>query len=268
MYFEKYHGTGNDFIIFTENLKNPEVVAKKVCDRHFGIGADGIMFPTASKRADIFMHYYNSDGSMAKMCGNGIRCFSRFVFDHGLVTSPEFVVETKAGLYEIKVDEKDVTVNLSYAVFKLDTPDVSSEIADFKPHILSIDNQEITVFILELGTLHTVLFLNDYPDIDKNQIGPKILNHALFLNQTNLNFVEVVSPNQLKVETLERGAGWTLSCGTGVGAASLVSNLLKRTQSKMKVVVPGGNLHVEIKVKEVILKGPAVRIAKGVFEYE
>ena len=263
--FEKYHGTGNDFIFSTNpKLNNPKII-KKICDRHFGIGADGVMIPEKSTIADIKMVYYNQDGTIAPMCGNGIRCFSKFIYQNNLIDKRHFHVETGAGLVEVKLDEDNlIHVFLNNPCFNLKKSEVVKPINGLNQKLVC-DNETVMVHILVLGTIHTVVFLDENPGIDLKKIGPKLSNHSFFSNQTNVNFVEVVNDQTLKVTTYERGCGWTLSCGTGSCASAVVSSLFKKTKNLIRVIVPGGELTVNVG-ETVELIGPAEKIASGVFE--
>ncbi|MDI6452446.1 diaminopimelate epimerase [Peloplasma aerotolerans] len=265
MEFQKYHGTGNDFILIHEIPNNPNQLAKSICDRHFGIGADGLIYASPSQIADIKFNYYNSDGSIAPMCGNGMRCFVKYLKDNDLIAKNEFMVETLAGLVSVcyNTETKHIKIGLGQPKFDLDTPDVNPPIKSLEEQSIAYEGQIIRFYVVNLGTLHTIVFVND--SIDINQIGPYLSSIPLFPNLSNINFVEIVDQNILKVTTYERGAGWTLSCGTGVSASAVVSYQLKKTKQDVNIIVPGGKLKVYVQ-KQVFLEGPAVRIATGDYE--
>ncbi len=260
MYFEKYQATGNDFILFKEELLNPKEVAIKVCDRHFGVGADGILFPSQSVNADIQMNYYNSDGSIAKMCGNGIRAFAKFVFLHQFVDKPHFTIETLAGIKTVTIEADEVLVDIGPSNLNVGHEFLTKEVEGLTPYQFN----QYKGYILSVGTLHTVVYLNDYDSLDPKSLAPLIQNDAVFKNQTNVNFVRILNDHHMFVKTYERGAGWTLSCGTGVSASAYHAYMIGKVASNhIKVDVPGGKLSVMIETDKLYLKGPAVLVAKG-----
>lgn len=264
MNFQKYHGTGNDFIIIDSKPSDPNRLAKDMCDRHFGIGADGLIFPSRSTQADITFNYYNSDGSIAPMCGNGLRCFVKYLMDNHLIDKTSFKVETLAGLIDVtyQKETQHININLGKPTFALDTPDVSHPIKAFQEKTLQIEDMNVTCYTLNIGTLHTIVYKTK--DMDMQYIGPLLSKHSFFPKHTNVNFVEFIDTNTQKVTTYERGAGWTLSCGTGTVASAIVSNKLGLVNDVIKTHVPGGMLHVYVE-DDVFLEGPAVKIASGEF---
>lgn len=259
MYFEKYHGTGNDFILFIDEITNPTLLAKKVSDRHFGIGADGILYPSQSNVADIKMNYYNSDGSIAAMCGNGLRCFVLFAKKHNLVTKDMFKVETKNSIIDVSIHDDIVTFNLGKANL---SPQVSKSIKPLNPYHFKVDNLVIEGYVIEALTMHTVIFAEEQ---DLLYYAPKIQSDDLFIDQSNINFVKVYD-DHLFVKTYERGAGWTLSCGTGVCVSAYLSYKLGKSKAHMDVLVPGGKLVVDINDDNIYLTGPATFVCKGDYD--
>ncbi len=264
MEFQKYHGTGNDFIMVSFIPSNPEALAKSICDRHFGIGADGLIFASESNIADIKFNYYNSDGSIAPMCGNGMRCFVQYLFDNQMIESNQYKVETLAGIIEIERDSKTnlIKINLGKPEFTLDEPNVSSPIDEFLEQALSFDEEIIKFYTINMGTLHTIVYVTS--DMNINKIGPQLSKSDFFPKHTNVNFVDVLDRDTQKVTTYERGAGWTLSCGTGTAASAVVSNKLGFVGNKVRSIVPGGVLNVYVG-EDVKLEGPAEKIATGEF---
>jgi diaminopimelate epimerase len=255
--FEKYHGTGNDFILIEPQSIDSSIIAKRLCDRHFGIGADGIMIPYPSKVADIKMEYFNSDGSPAPMCGNGLRCFVRYCLNHGVLQKGPVTVETLAGIIDVNAQDELISLNLGQPLLDLDSDYV-------------IDNDEVIIDELKLhtlflGTLHAIVIVDE--SMNFRNLGEKLSYHPRFPQAINVNFVQVVDRNTIKVTTHERGAGWTLSCGTGSAASAFMTNLLDLTDDEVTVLVPGGELSVYCN-EDVILTGPAIKIASGVFEGE
>lgn len=257
----KYQSTGNDFLCVIGPISQPSMLAKKVCDRHFGIGADGILIAETSTIADIKMVYYNSDGSKATMCGNGLRAFTDFVYRQQLVDQTSFFVETGAGVLAVNYkDQHHITISLNAPNFELTHPDVMENVSQLNPIDLMIDNEKITIYATILGTLHAIVLVDDISQVDVLTIGSKLCHHAFFPSNINVNFVEVVDDSKLIVKTFERGAGLTLSCGTGVAASAVVTNHLKLTQSNVHVTVPGGQLEVLVS-DHVTLTGPTEYVA-------
>lgn len=265
MKFSKYHGTGNDFILIDHEPKDPSLLAIKMCDRHQGIGADGLIYPSASKLYDIRFNYYNSDGSIAPMCGNGMRTFVKYLFDEGILVKTSFVAETLAGPISVSYDRdlEWIRVDLGTPIVHLSNPDLIEVQQQLKEHEVVIDQTRVKFYTIMLGTLHTMI--DDDASFNSEIIGPKLAYHPFFPKATNVNFVKVVDRKHIQVKTYERGAGWTLSCGTGSAASAWLSHQLGKTENHIHVTVPGGELKVHID-QTVQLIGPAQKIAKGVFE--
>ena len=274
MKFTKMQTAGNDFILVNgleEQKDNWNEFAKKVCDRHFGIGADGLMFCSESKIVDIRMHYYNSDGSRGEMCGNGIRCFSKFVYDNKIVDKKHFLVETDAGIKTInlEIDEDGeaiyLTVDMEKVNFRADsiTNITDSEIVLNKKVV--IDGREIILSSVLMGVPHTVVFVDDYSNYDVNDLGRKIEMLDIFKNKTNVNFVKKIDEKTMEIKTWERGAGRTLDCGTGCCASAAVAKKLGIVdESKILMKAEGGDVQVEIKEDySIIMAGKAERICIG-----
>ncbi len=259
MKFSKMHGAGNDFIMFNgiiEKLPDYSELAKRVCDRHFGIGADGILVLEESQVADIKMTYYNADGSKAEMCGNGIRCFAKYAYDNNYTSKEEIEVETLAGIIKPKVIITEnridkVRVNMGSPVLKFTNKDM--EIEDIK----------LTMSHLIMGPPHVVIFIDKLDAIDVKKLGPIIEKHELFPECTNVNFCEIDDKSNIKVLTWERGSGQTLACGTGASAVGVIANLLGLTNSRVNIHLLGGILGVEVVDDIVYLTGPAELICQG-----
>jgi len=258
----KYQSTGNDFILLKGPLTNPSKFAINVCDRHFGIGADGILYSTPSKVADIKMNYNNADGSIAPMCGNGLRAFAHFVTTHKLVNKKEFVVETLAGLMKVKkLSANTFSLDLGKPAYALKTPNLKTPTTKLSKLTLTVGKQKVELYPIFLGTLHGIVFVKNVDKVNVLELGDKICHHEMFPKYINVNFAEVVNKNYLKVKTYERGVGPTLSCGTGVSSTATVAVALGLTNNKVKVEVPGGILQVEVN-KTTILTGPTQVVAK------
>lgn len=278
MKFSKLQAAGNDFILVNgliEKSDNWNETALKVCDRHFGIGADGLMFCTKSDVADIRMHYYNSDGSRGEMCGNGIRCFSKFVYDNNIVRKSEFSVETDAGIKYIKMDIDD-TDEIQYLTVDMDKVDfraVSVPCDTDKEIILNekmdVKGQEIVFSSVLMGVPHTTIFVDDYDKYDINAIGKYMEHHPFFKEKTNVNFCKKVDNETLMIKTWERGASRTLGCGTGCCASAALAHKLGIVKSnKIKMIAEGGELIIEIGEDYAItMSGKAKTICTGEFFY-
>ncbi|WP_350344732.1 diaminopimelate epimerase [Proteinivorax tanatarense] len=274
MRFEKYQGTGNDFIIFNglENrLKERETLARKVCHRRFGIGADGMMIVENSNIADVRMDFFNSDGSVAPMCGNGIRCFAKYVYDNKLVDFKNFTVETLAGVMDVNLVIREgltrlVTINMGKPEFETSKEDVliSNRIINKK---LIFKEESYFISVLKMGTLHSVVFVDNLQCIDVNRQGKNIESSPIFTKKTNVNFAQVIDNKNIKVVTYERGVGQTLSCGTGAAATAVVSTLVKGTDNDITAHVPGGKLGIKQLQKEVYMTGPAELICRGIYNF-
>lgn len=262
MTFDKYHSTGNDFLITTGPIEHASNIAIFVCNRHFGIGADGILIAIPSENFDIKMVYYNSDGTEAPMCGNGLRAFTHFVYKEKLVSKTSFTVDTLAGPIDTHIHKDlDISIYLGEAMLTLEYPHVKTKEETFKPIQIELDTKTYNVYALFLGTLHGIVFVDHFNDHIVPLIGEKLCHHQTFPNYININFVKVIDDTHIEVQTYERGAGPTLSCGTGVSASAFVTSKLNLTQNLVHVKVLGGNLTVEVKENDVILKGPTHHVA-------
>ena len=273
--FQKFHGTGNDFIILREsdlNFEDYSELAKKVCNRHYGIGADGMIIVSESTKADIRMKFYNADGSIASMCGNGIRCFSKFVYENGIVKGKNFNVETLAGLMrpEVIVDDGKVNfvkVNLGKPIFVSSEIPVSNGNKYFINEEISVDGSCFKISSLVVGTIHTVLFVDDFNDLDIKAVGRAIEYNDIFPIKTNVNFCKVIDHKNIEVITWEKGVGITLACGTGAASSAVISSILKGCDKKINVKVLGGNLIIEQKDDEIFMTGPAEFICSGEYNF-
>lgn len=274
MKFTKMNGNGNDFIVI-EDLQgelenNQHDIAKKLCDRHFGIGADGILYVRKSQVADTQMVIINADGSYASMCGNGIRCFAKYVWESGLVTKDEIMIETGDGVKKANLTIEGnktvmVSINMGKPTFEPSRIPVkgSEEIISKE---LKVGEKSYIITTLLMGVPHTVV-LGKLKDHDVAE-GKEIEVNELFPQGTNVNFCEVADRQNINVRTWERGAGPTLACGTGCCACTVACNKLGLVDEKVKVMVPGGVLHIEITDHGVIMTGPAVVSFRGEVDLE
>ncbi|MFA6515071.1 MAG: diaminopimelate epimerase [Candidatus Paceibacterota bacterium] len=272
--FYKYHGAGNDFIMIN-NLEGdidlkPDYI-KLICDRHFGVGADGLILIEKSDNADLsrrsqakadcFMNYYNSDGTQAEMCGNGVRCTAKFYLSQivGSRTSnnSEIYIDTRAGIKKIICNEDDTySVNMGIPVFEHD---------DFPNGVLNLE--ELEMECVSMGNPHAVVIVDSLNNFNIKTIGPEIENDYHFPNKINVEFVEKIDDTNYKVKVWERGCGETLACGTGACAVYAILNKLSPKQclgpEEITLEFPGGKLYVSKNHEEIILRGPAIFVFKG-----
>jgi diaminopimelate epimerase len=280
--FVKMHGIGNDFIVIGAldgmPLREDELskFARFVCDRHFGVGADGVIWILPSKSADFKMRIFNPDGSEAEMCGNGIRCAAKWFYDRDYAKGETIRVETLAGLKTVWVQAKEgkavaVTVDMGEPIFNpMQIPTTLGNDREAIEVPLTIDGVEtFTVSAVSMGNPHCVVFVSDVDNFPVEVAGPKIERHPAFPQRTNVEFVQVVSESELKVRVWERGAGLTLACGTGACASLVVAARTGRTERKAKVHLPGGTLTIEWRDdNRVYMTGPAVEVFRGELVWE
>ncbi len=273
--FIKMHGLGNDFVLVDgrkEIIENPGSVCRRICDRHTGVGADGFIIVLPSDRADIRMRYFNSDGSEGEMCGNGIRCFARFVVEQRIVKDTDFTVETLGGIMKpaVVMDSdgsiKSVVVDMGEPVFDPGRIPVNHVGDNFLEIPVDVGGECTRMSAVLMGVPHTVVFTDHIDRVNVEGLGMKVERHALFPAGTNVDFVQVWDRGRIKVRTWERGAGKTLACGTGCCAAVVVSSLLGKTDRKVKVELPLGSLLIEWRQNgHVYMEGPAEIICSGVW---
>lgn len=265
MQLYKYHGTGNDFILIEKAALTEEEIpelVRKLCHRQFGIGADGLMLAEPSAVADIKMRYWNQDGSVAPMCGNGIRVFTRYCVETGKLSKTAFAVETLAGIMPVEIIAAfdEIAVELGQPRFTL----TKAEANGSGRVSLQVNGRVYDLDLVFLGTLHGVVFT----DHDINEDDARALcQHRYFPGGINVNFVQVLDHQHLRMKTYERGVGFTLACGTGAASAQVIAYQQGLTEPQVVIETPGGLLQVEIG-QGVRLTGPAVRIMKGETEIE
>ncbi|MBN8048424.1 MULTISPECIES: diaminopimelate epimerase [Paraclostridium] len=275
MNFWKLHGVGNDFIAIDGRFDNKDSndysdLAKKVCHRRFGVGADGLLVVKTSDISDVEMVYYNSDGSRANMCGNGLRCFCKFVYDNNIVKDTEFSVYTLDGIKKISLNiesEKNYTirVNMGKPNFNPKNIPVNTNKEVFIKEKLLIDNKEVEVSSILMGVPHTIVFVDELIKEDIYKYGKLIEENEIFPNKTNVNFVKVDDKDNIYVYTWERGCGYTLGCGTGMTASVILANYLGKTNEIVNVKSEGGSVRIEL-LDDVYMIGNAVKICEGTLE--
>lgn len=275
--FTKMHGLGNDFIIvnlFTEPNSNYQRLSRELCDRRFGIGADGIILiaPPEGKDNQLKMVIYNSDGSEANMCGNGMRCFARYAYEKGLVSTPEFRVETRGGIIIPKVrvvngELSGVRVNMGKPRFKAEEVPVKLEGEEIINHEISIKGTAYKINAISMGNPHCVIFCEDVNSIPLETVGPGIETDPLFPSKVNVEFAQVLNRREIRMRVWERGAGITLACGTGACATAIAAAKNGLTDREVTVHLPGGDLFIEwAEDGRVYMTGPAVYVYTGKIE--
>lgn len=273
MKFTKMHGCGNDYVYvncFKESVNNPSEVSVKVSDRHFGIGADGLILIKNSEKADFFMEMYNADGSQAEMCGNGIRCVAKYVYDYGLTQKTDISVDTLAGIKYLKLDVcdnkvKSVTVDMGSPIL---VPEEIPALFDGEIIVdepLIIQDVEFKVTCVSMGNPHAVVFMEEIDNLELNELGPMFEKHEKFPNRINTEFIQVLDRSHIKMRVWERGTGETLACGTGTCAAVVACVLNDYTENKVEVDLLGGKITVEYNREEnkVYMTGPATVVFDG-----
>jgi diaminopimelate epimerase len=259
-------GLGNDFILIdARKVKldglDLKQLAIDLCDRHFGVGADGLLLLWPSTKAHYRMQVINSDGSEAEMCGNGIRCLARYAYETDQLTEEVISVETAAGTLLPAI----IKENGRISGVEVDM----GEPKEIKNEKLKIKNDIFEITEVSMGNPHAVIFVDDLEEIDLGSIGPEIENDPHFPNRTNVEFVKVISDKELEVLVWERGAGETLACGTGACAALVAANLAGKTGRRALVRLPGGNLDIELgEDGHVLMRGPAETVFEGKYEHE
>ena len=273
MKFTKWQGTGNDFVIvngFEETITDYAAKAIEVCDRHYGIGADGLIMVLPSSIADFQMRILNSDGSEPEMCGNGIRCFARYVYENGLANKTELSVETLAGIIRpelILENDRVVSVCVDMGEPRLqreEIPVTGNSKETVINELLTVGDSTCRITCVSMGNPHCVIFTEEVDSLDLPASGKPIEEHPLFPRKTNVEFVQVMDRRNLRMRVWERGAGVTLACGTGTCASVVAAVLNNKTDRKVKVRLDGGELFVEWREdNHVVMTGPAVEVFRG-----
>lgn len=268
MDFVKMHGLGNDFVFIEDKTgqdKDYTALTRAMCNRHTGIGADGLIVIVDSRVADVRMRIINSDGSEAEMCGNGIRCFAKYVYDSGIIEKKQFTVETPAGIMEPEItvgaDNKAELITINMGRPSFNRSEIPMEGADGRVlnEDLCVDGENWKITSLLMGVPHTVTYVDDVDSVDIEKIGPLFEKHEAFPKHTNINFAQQMDDRTVKVRTWERGAGATLACGTGSCSVAVASFLNGRTGREVDIQLPLGTLHIEYREEDgnVYMTGPA-----------
>lgn len=274
MKFTKMHGIGNDYVYVNclkETVENPREVAKFVSDRHFGIGSDGLILIKPSEAADFLMDMYNADGSSAEMCGNGIRCVAKYVYDYGLTDKTEVDIETRAGIKHIVLTIKNgkaekARVDMGEPILKPELIPVVGEGDKLVNEPILVDGREYRMTCVSMGNPHAVVFMDeDVKTLELEKIGPKFENHERFPKRTNTEFMKVLDRNTMDMRVWERGSGETWACGTGTCASVVAAVLNGLTERNVLVHLLGGDLEIlwDENDNHVYMTGPATTVFDG-----
>ena len=276
MKFTKMHGLGNDYVYvncFEEKIDNPPAVARFVSDRHFGIGSDGLIMINPSKTADFEMEMYNADGSRGEMCGNGIRCVAKYVYDYGLTDKTQISVETLGGIkyLDLTVEEGKVSlvkVDMGKPELEADLIPIISEREQVIDEPIEVDGKEYHMTGVSMGNPHAVIYVDDVKGLNLEKIGPKFENHERFPKRINTEFVHCIDRQTVEMRVWERGSGETLACGTGACAVAVSSILNNLTATQVTVKLLGGDLQIEWDREKdrVFMTGPATVVFDGVID--
>lgn len=273
MKFTKMQGIGNDYVYvncFEEKIENPSELAVKISDRHFGIGADGLIMINPSEKADFEMEMYNADGSRGEMCGNGIRCVGKYVYDHGMTDKTEVSVETLGGIKYLNLNVENgkvrsVKVDMGEPVL---VPSEIPAVCDGERAVdvpISVDGKEYRMTCVSMGNPHAVVYVDEVKNFPLETIGPKFENHERFPNRINTEFVRVIDRKTAEMRVWERGSGETLACGTGACAVAVSSVLNGLTDPEVTVKLLGGDLFIQWdrEKNRVYMTGPAETVFEG-----
>ncbi len=273
--FTKMHGISNDYVYvnaFSTTVPDPPAVARKVSDRRTGIGGDGLILICPSESAHARMEMYNADDSRGEMCGNGIRCVGKFVYEHGLAKTNPLKIETDAGLKVLFLELRNnkvtrVTVDMGEPI--LDGPRIPVAAAgQVINQPLAVDGKSYQVTCVSMGNPHCVTFVDDVEPLELEKLGPKFEHHPFFPRRVNTEFIHVLSPTELDMRVWERGSGETWACGTGACAAAVAAALNKKAGRRVTIHLRGGDLEIEWREEDnhVYMTGPAEEVFEGVIE--
>lgn len=273
--FTKMHGLGNDFILIDcrqIKLDNLSELSKRLCHRRFGVGADQMLLLSDSSLADFMMRIFNADGSEVEMCGNGIRCLAKYIWDRNLSSNNILIIETLAGIMKPEKAGEMVKVDMGEPVLEPERIPVNISkglggrgIVD---HLLKIEDREFRITCVSMGNPHTIIFVDGLSHFPVTYYGPIIENHHLFPERTNVEFIEVLNPAEIKMRVWERGSGETMACGTGASAAAVAASIKGFTERNVVVHLLGGDLFIEWgENNHIYMTGPAVEVFEGITNF-
>jgi diaminopimelate epimerase len=281
--FHKMHGLGNDYVVIDESIeeiipeeKKPEISAE-LCTRGFSVGADGVIFVVPSAGEDIRFRIFNSDGSEAEMCGNGIRCFGKYVYENDVLKQKKMSVETLGGTKELTLHVengivKSIRVNMGIATFKTSEIPMDCDEEEFIDQELLVDDEPLKLTAISVGNPHAIIFTDNLEGVALDHLGPLIENHDAFPERSNVHFVGVVSPQEVEMLTWERGAGFTMACGTGATSTVIAGYKMGLLQKDVLVHLPGGDLQITVYEKDgklgAFMEGDAVSVFEGIMELD
>lgn len=273
MKFVKMHGCGNDYVYvngFTEKIKNKEALVRAASDRHFGIGSDGVIFINPSQIADFEMEMWNADGTRAEMCGNGIRCVGKFVYDYGLTDKTQITVESFGKIKYLDMTEENgkitkIRVNMGSPILTADQVPVKSANDQVIDECIEVNGKEYKMTCVSMGNPHAIVFMDDVKKLDMEAIGPYFEHHERFPNRTNTEFVKVIDDHTVEMRVWERGTGETLACGTGCCATAVACILNHKTGNRVTVKVLGGEIEIEWDREQnlIYMTGPGAVVFEG-----
>lgn len=276
MKFTKMQGIGNDYIYingFEEKIQNPAELSVRLSDRHFGIGGDGIILIEPSETADCRMDIYNADGSQAMMCGNGIRCVGKYVYERGIAKKETLTVDTMSGVKTLRLDVDggkvvSVTVDMGAPEFCPERIPVSLPGDMVVARELELENETFRITCVSMGNPHCVLFVDDVQTLAVESIGPKLENHSIFPNRANIEFIHVLNENEVEMRVWERGSGETWACGTGACASVVACVLNGKTGREVLVHLKGGDLSIrwDENSGHIFMQGPTEFVFDGTVE--
>lgn len=276
MRFTKMQGIGNDYVYVNclkEHIESPSEVSRKISDRHFGIGSDGLILIKSSEKADFEMEMYNADGSQGAMCGNGMRCVGKYVYDYGLTDKTHIAVDTKSGIkyLDLTVENqkvKQVRVNMGAPVLETKSIPMNYEGNTVISQPLNVGQEIYEVTAVSMGNPHAVVYVDNVKNLPLEEVGPKFEKHPAFPESVNTEFVRIIDRNTVEMRVWERGSGETLACGTGACAVAVASVLNGYTEDKVTVKLLGGDLEIFWDRKEnlVYMTGPAEVVFEGEIE--
>ncbi|MGH2399128.1 MAG: diaminopimelate epimerase [bacterium] len=271
--FVKSHALGNDYIVVDPGALSfpltPQAV-RLICDRHLGVGSDGILAQAPSTQADFGLRIYNPDGSEAEKSGNGLRIFARYLHDHGLAKGREFRIETPGGIVNVALrlrgrDVEDITVDMGAATFQSAQIPVSGPHREVVDEAIEVDGEPLMITAVSVGNPHCVVFVPDLAAVDLHRLGPQLERHPVFPKRTNVQFAEVKSRNRLAIVIWERGAGETMASGSSACAVAAAAVKKQLADRELTVTMPGGELQISVALDwSIRMAGPAVEVYSGV----